>query len=50
MSRAASDRTQYAELQIYTRAYFNTPIGTAQVQSRISRARGEFPIDIPPGL
>lgn len=48
MSRAASDRTQYAELQIYTRAYFNTPIGTAHVQSRITRARGEFQIDIPP--
>jgi excisionase family DNA binding protein len=48
MSRAASDPSQYAELQIYTRAYFNTPIGTAQVQGRITRAKGEFPISVPP--
>ena len=47
MRRAASDAAQYAELQIYTRAYFNTPIGTAQVQSRITRAKGEFPINLP---
>jgi len=48
MKRAAEDRTQYAELQIYTRVYFNTPVGTAQVQSRITRAKGEFPIQLPP--
>lgn len=47
MRRAATDPTQYAELQIYVRAYFNTVIGTASVQARITRAKGEFPIQIP---
>jgi helix-turn-helix protein len=48
MRRAALDRTQYAELQIYIRAYFNTELGSVQVQSRITRAKGEFPIQLPP--
>ena len=48
MRRAATDPSQYAELQIYVRAYFNTIIGTATVQARITRAKGEFPIQLPP--
>ena len=50
MRRAATDPSQYSELQIYVRAYFNTytDIGTVQVQARITRQKGEFPIQLPP--
>jgi len=48
MRRAALDLTQFAELQIYVRAYFNTEIGTAAVRTRITRQKGEFPIQLPP--
>ena len=48
MIQAAADRTQLAELQIYVDAYFNTPIGTAHVATRIAKAKGEFPIQVPP--
>jgi hypothetical protein len=48
MRRAAVDSTQYAELQIYVRAYFNTLIGTAHVAARITKQKGEFPIQLPP--
>jgi excisionase family DNA binding protein len=48
MRRAAVDPTQYAELQIYVRAYFNTRIGTAHVAARITKQKGEFPIQLPP--
>jgi hypothetical protein len=47
MVNAATNPNQYAELQIYVRAYFDTPIGWASVQTRITRARGEFPITLP---
>jgi hypothetical protein len=50
MRQAATDRTQYAELQIYADAYFNTPIGTAHVATRITKQKGEFPIDLPPEI
>jgi len=48
MRKAATDRTQYADLQIYVRAYFNTVIGTAHVAARITKQKGEFPIQMPP--
>jgi excisionase family DNA binding protein len=48
MRRAATDPSQYAELQIYVRAYFNTTIGTVPVAARITRSKGEFPIQLPP--
>jgi hypothetical protein len=48
MRRTAIDSAQHAELQIYVRAYFNTEIGTVPVQARITRQKGEFPIQLPP--
>lgn len=48
MRRTAIDPNQYSELQIYVRAYFNTTIGTVPVMTRISKAKGEFPIQLPP--
>ena len=48
MLQTARDPNQYAELQIYARGYFDTPIGWANVQTRITRAKGEFPITLPP--
>lgn len=48
MRRTAVDQAQHAELQIYLRAYFNTDFGTVQVQGRITRQKGEFPIQLPP--
>jgi hypothetical protein len=49
MRRFAIDASQFAELQIYAQAYFNTPLGTAHVMARITRQKGEFPIQLPPG-
>ncbi len=48
MRRAAIDPAQHAELQIYVRAYFNTDLGTVSVHARITRQKGEFPIQLPP--
>jgi len=48
MRRAATDPSQYAELRVYVRAYFNTLIGTASVQASIAKPKGEFPIQLPP--
>jgi excisionase family DNA binding protein len=48
MRRTAIDANQYSELQIYVRAYFNTTIGTVPVMTRITKAKGEFPIQLPP--
>jgi excisionase family DNA binding protein len=48
MRSAAVDRTQYSELQIYVRAYFDTNVGTVPVMTRITKAKGEFPIQLPP--
>ncbi len=48
MRRTANDSSQHAELQIYVRAYFNTDLGTVPVQARLTRQRGEFPIQLPP--
>jgi hypothetical protein len=48
MRRFAVDASQFAELQIYAQAYFNTPLGTAHVTARITRPKGEFPIQLPP--
>jgi hypothetical protein len=48
MQRTAADPTQYAELQVYASAYFNTPLGTAHVMARITRQKGEFPVQLPP--
>jgi len=48
MVQAQTNPNQHAELQIYVRAYFDTPIGWASVQTRITRGRGEFPIILPP--
>ncbi|MGH7776083.1 MAG: hypothetical protein ACREPI_02760 [Candidatus Dormibacterales bacterium] len=48
MRRTAVDPAQHAELQIYLRAYFNTDLGTTSVQGRITRQKGEFPVQLPP--
>jgi len=48
MRRTANDSAQHSELQVYLRAYFNTDLGPVPVQARLTRQRGEFPIQLPP--
>jgi len=48
MVHAATEPNQYVELQIYARAYFDSPVGWVTVQSRITRSKGEFPVILPP--